>query len=991
MDNHQPNGMNVNPSSIATATATSRSNTTATLNVNGNIAGNNNQENTSSGSSLSSLPRNSLYSGISGGLMTPQMFQNNHSVYSGQNLAQESSASNSISPAPAMLHPYMEYPSNNHRVGTITPSIASSYNSNVTPNMLRQRDQFLSANGSINLSNCNDLKAVAATMQSTAVSGVIVPGAGNCRSISNGKRVFNASKNNGGKSPKRQRRISSVAAATSALAASPGLTTTTTLGGVTIPSIHPQASTALQVQIAAAAAAAEAAPLKPKGGNSHAAAKAKHLSNFNHAEFLMKDDLDGTSELSTEEKAKLNRDRNREHARSTRLRKKAYVNKLKELVEGLHTERTEETKKTRVAVQHLTEVQAVRKSVMRTFLKYLSSYESDDRKWDTLMEDKFWFKQPITPYRSFPRFEIENECRKTRGIEGMITESASMSVMVEGIGSRSARWMHIKRDDFLSRQNNTPSTVMEQNNSMQNAVSSLSSSSGSSNGNGSGNEEDLNQHRKTESSIRSNEKICNKSIEQKLGTTATIEIGEANKVRSRSNGSEYRQDTNNNTSNEYHVYNAPSLPDPMYSGESSAASESTNEINGTDSSSTDEDNKQPAITTSKSKNRDGNDNTNAAPSSSQPPGTTQVSSNDPSNHEVQNRPQRSGLPPNIAKGGGIAHNVRPTTHLKNGQDRLSVSPVTPLPPFMGIGKRDPPTKKGASQESPNTSTPIQASTSASSDPCCKPPLATQLKPTTTSKSNVESASDLSSPGIATDTFSSSAGSMPQVRAYFHVNEDDMLLTDDILMCPFIFRSQDAVLCGALAECIMPGMLRAHFSSRNKLLNLEMVYDAMGFMQQLERASGREGTAQIIPNSLDMALVPIADEPRVITLAKQPFPIISVNEAWTKMTKYTQMDAEGKELKMLYGKETDHNAGVRLKKPRHAFEDVRRGRCACSVNRLYDKNGSEYIEFACSYPLSNSNNEVTHLLHISKELPFPIAPAYDFHDTRSDSMNSREED
>ena len=38
------------------------------------------------------------------------------------------------------------------------------------------------------------------------------------------------------------------------------------------------------------------------------------------------------TDLTQEEKIKMNRDRNREHARSTRLRKKAYVNKLKELV-----------------------------------------------------------------------------------------------------------------------------------------------------------------------------------------------------------------------------------------------------------------------------------------------------------------------------------------------------------------------------------------------------------------------------------------------------------------------------------------------------------------------------------------------------------------------------------------------------------------------------------------------------------------------------------
>jgi len=112
--------------------------------------------------------------------------------------------------------------------------------------------------------------------------------------------------------------------------------------------------------------------------------------------------------LTPEERAKQNRDRNREHARSTRLRKKAYVAKLKELVEGLHAERTEEVRQRRIAIQHLAEVQKVRRQVVRSFLKYHTTYETDERKWSTLVEDEsFWFQQPITPYRSFQSSEIE--------------------------------------------------------------------------------------------------------------------------------------------------------------------------------------------------------------------------------------------------------------------------------------------------------------------------------------------------------------------------------------------------------------------------------------------------------------------------------------------------------------------------------------------------------------------------------------------------------
>lgn len=115
-------------------------------------------------------------------------------------------------------------------------------------------------------------------------------------------------------------------------------------------------------------------------------------------------------DLTPEERAKQNRDRNREHARSTRLRKKAYVQKLKELVEGLHAERTEEVRQRRVAIQHLAETQNVRRAVVRSFLRFHANFEVDERKWSTILEEDAWLKQPVTPYRSFRRAEIEQVC-----------------------------------------------------------------------------------------------------------------------------------------------------------------------------------------------------------------------------------------------------------------------------------------------------------------------------------------------------------------------------------------------------------------------------------------------------------------------------------------------------------------------------------------------------------------------------------------------------
>jgi hypothetical protein len=102
------------------------------------------------------------------------------------------------------------------------------------------------------------------------------------------------------------------------------------------------------------------------------------------------------------------RDRNRVHARSSRQRKKAYVHKLKSLVDGLHTELNEEMRKRTVAAQHSVDIQKMRRRVMVTFFNYHSRYQADPRKWSSILEESFWLKQPITPFRSFRGSEIEN-------------------------------------------------------------------------------------------------------------------------------------------------------------------------------------------------------------------------------------------------------------------------------------------------------------------------------------------------------------------------------------------------------------------------------------------------------------------------------------------------------------------------------------------------------------------------------------------------------
>lgn len=592
--------------------------------------------------------------------------------------------------------------------------------------------------------------------------------------------------------------------------------------------------------------------------------------------------------------------------------------------------------------------------------------------------------------------------------------------MIEGIGSRSSRWMKIKREEFVyleethrgSKQ--MPRCIERQESRLHHAISSLSSSSESLNNSTSSGDDSAAATRKNKKprvsdaiNDNSSHRPClpvegtmmgpslNDSSTATKQPDAESSLG-AHKVSSSSgsgtgsgSGSGCDSVNKNDASNDFHDYHAKPMPDPkLYYSEPSGSSpsedspgEESNPIpdggknNGggnlrisNDSSSGDDDCNDPRRSHKRRKPQHGCD----TKLSHHNVIATNVNQNCTSDVSSTNSAAR------IAKKGGIPHNIRPAEPVANGIARIQhVAPAIVLPPFAGIGKRS------VASGTPNLTSKLIASLKAGDDSTSSESIGPSITgrkapanqgPVNVTRHSSKSKDVKSGPVvIVADNESSSADSVrskhPAIKAHYHINEDDMILMDEVVMCPYIFRSQGAVACGALAECAMPGMLRAHFSGRNKLLSLELVYDAMGFMQQLERASGNEGTAQIIPGSLEMALAPCNDEARAITLAQPPYYIVNVNEVWTKTTGYTQMEVEGKDYySLLEGEGTVLAAKERQGRPPHRLDEVAKGRPACSTNIHYDKDGRDFIEFVCSYPLTTANGDITHLLHVSKELP-----------------------
>lgn len=95
-----------------------------------------------------------------------------------------------------------------------------------------------------------------------------------------------------------------------------------------------------------------------------------------------------STDLSPEEKAKFSRDRNRLHARNTRIRKKAYVDELKRTLDVLVQERdgAAEAKIRKVNVER--EERSVRFSVLEEFLRMRGRNERAPARWSAILEEQ---------------------------------------------------------------------------------------------------------------------------------------------------------------------------------------------------------------------------------------------------------------------------------------------------------------------------------------------------------------------------------------------------------------------------------------------------------------------------------------------------------------------------------------------------------------------------------------------------------------------------
>jgi len=134
--------------------------------------------------------------------------------------------------------------------------------------------------------------------------------------------------------------------------------------------------------------------------NTSIASASTHSLDQHHSDPLAPAAKRRRQNLTPDERAKQNRDRNREHARNTRLRKKAYVEELKRTLTELVTQRDATDMEQRRVAQRELEQREVRFRVAEEFMKLRGDNQRSTARWAAILENEFTLILPVTKYRN---------------------------------------------------------------------------------------------------------------------------------------------------------------------------------------------------------------------------------------------------------------------------------------------------------------------------------------------------------------------------------------------------------------------------------------------------------------------------------------------------------------------------------------------------------------------------------------------------------------
>jgi PAS domain S-box-containing protein len=140
-----------------------------------------------------------------------------------------------------------------------------------------------------------------------------------------------------------------------------------------------------------------------------------------------------------DERKRLERERNRIHARNTRARKKAYADELTAKLEALTKEKEEIERLEVEAGEARTKQQQAWIETLKKVMDLRAQFCLDPVSWEVLLAEDFKLTMPVTPYRSFNIADIVNNRRVLLGVDGMIADTASLQVMCDNIGVKTIK------------------------------------------------------------------------------------------------------------------------------------------------------------------------------------------------------------------------------------------------------------------------------------------------------------------------------------------------------------------------------------------------------------------------------------------------------------------------------------------------------------------------------------------------------------------------
>ena len=142
------------------------------------------------------------------------------------------------------------------------------------------------------------------------------------------------------------------------------------------------------------------------------------------------------SSMTPAEKAKACRERNREHARKTRLRKKAYVDELKRSLNDMIEERDATLAAEEQKAKILEQNRDVRLQVMQDFLNLRGNNERSPSRWSAiLVPEEFSLKLPKTDFQTMVDATSPLSQQVLTGVDDVMADASYFSSFLQTLGS----------------------------------------------------------------------------------------------------------------------------------------------------------------------------------------------------------------------------------------------------------------------------------------------------------------------------------------------------------------------------------------------------------------------------------------------------------------------------------------------------------------------------------------------------------------------------